>query len=160
APSRGLLLHFLELLPLGILEGVWGWSPGKRLLRLRVSTANGFDPPGLWRGLLRAGTFYACIWLPSDAVVAIFSRDDAETAPAGVGGFLELIGFVLVISTRRARTGYRGLHEWLSGTRVVRLPWPERRHAYTPRQPDRAAVPFPAPDELPARLGPYHVRGV
>ena len=59
----------------------------------------------------------------------------------------------------RARTGYRGLHELLSGTRVVRLPWPERREVYRPRQPEGRAGLQPLPPGLPERLGIYALRG-
>src|SRR5262249_23239911 len=55
---RLILMRVAELLPLALLEGLCGWSPGKWLLRLRVVTAAGTDPPGLWRGLARTLAFY------------------------------------------------------------------------------------------------------
>ena len=66
---------------------------------------------------------------------------------------------MLVRVTRRARCGYRGLHEWLSGTRVVRLPWPERQRPLLSRQPERLAELTPCDPTLPERLGPYELRG-
>jgi hypothetical protein len=41
------------LLYFGLLEGLWGWSLGKRLLRLRVGTVTSNHPPGVRRALLR-----------------------------------------------------------------------------------------------------------
>src|SRR5262249_5505945 len=38
-------------------EGLWGCSPGKWLLRLRVTRAGGWGRPGLWRALLRTAVF-------------------------------------------------------------------------------------------------------
>jgi hypothetical protein len=39
----------------GVLEGLWGWSPAKRLMRLRVGTESDNRPPGVGRAMLRAG---------------------------------------------------------------------------------------------------------
>src|SRR5262249_24239186 len=61
-------IRLLELLPLALLEGLCGWSPGKWLLRLRVVTAAGTDPPGLWRGLARTLAFFGCIMLVHDLI--------------------------------------------------------------------------------------------
>ena len=44
---------FTAVLYFGVLEGIWGWSLGKRLLRLRVGTATANRPPELGRALLR-----------------------------------------------------------------------------------------------------------
>jgi uncharacterized protein YyaL (SSP411 family) len=40
--------------------------------------------------------------------------------------FWWIIGIGVIASTMRTRSGFRGLHEWLSGTRVVQLPWRPR----------------------------------
>jgi hypothetical protein len=56
----------------------------------------------------------------------------------------------------RARNGYRGLHEWLSDTRVVQLPWPGRRRVLTGQPREWTLL---HPDGLPAALGPFVIRG-
>src|SRR5262249_37863361 len=48
----------LYILYFAVLEGVWGCSLGKRLLRLRVWRADTRAAPGLARGLLRTLAFY------------------------------------------------------------------------------------------------------
>jgi hypothetical protein len=56
----------------------------------------------------------------------------------------------------RARNGYRGLHEFLSGTRVVRLPAAAKRWAFRADRPDQALA---GPAGLPGRVGVYAIRG-
>jgi hypothetical protein len=162
---RLILIRVLEMLPLALLEGLCGWSPGKWLLRLRVVTATGTDPPGLWRGLARTLAFYGCIFLVHDVIIllnpVLLFNVGRMLQPGlvllAVGS--EVLGVLLVLAPMRARNGYRGLHEWISGTRVVRLPWPERRHTYRPRHPERQAPVAPRLPGLPERLGPYLLRG-
>ncbi|HYT92820.1 MAG TPA: protein kinase [Gemmataceae bacterium] len=156
---RNLLLHLLEFLPFGLMEGRWGWTPGKRLLRLRVCGLTGVDPPGVARGLLRVLSFYGCIWGGAELLLLLYPGRTFTPELAMLGGALEVLGFLLVNSTLRARNGYRGLHELISGTRVVRLPWPEQRQLYRSRYADRLVQLPPCPAQLPARLGPYRLRG-
>src|SRR5262249_7116299 len=56
----------------GTLEGVWGCSLGKRLLRLRVWGAARSDPPGVPRALARGLAFYVLISLGSLLAIAVF----------------------------------------------------------------------------------------
>jgi hypothetical protein len=161
---RLILIRVVELLPLALLEGLCGWSPGKWLLRLRVVTATGTDPPGLWRGLARTLAFYGCIMLVHDLIfllnpVLLFNVGRMlQPGLALLAAGSEVLGLLVVLAPMRARNGYRGLHEWISGTRVVRLPWPERRHTYRPL-PEHQAPVAPRPAGLPERLGPYLLRG-
>jgi hypothetical protein len=152
--ARALVIA-VQLLPVVLLEGIWGWSPGKGLLRLRVVTATSTDPPGLGRGLVRTLTFYGLSILAHVVVPLLDPRPVARM----LAEVAELLGLLLMPSSMRARNGYRGLHELLSGTRVVRLPWPERRQTFRSRHPDRRATLASRPAGLPERLGPYAVRG-
>jgi hypothetical protein len=70
-----------------------------------------------------------------------------------VGG---VVGYGLILSTMRQRNGFRGLHEFLSGTRVVQLPQKERRLHVRGRTVQDQLV---RPPELPARVGPFAVKG-
>jgi hypothetical protein len=157
----------------GTLEGRWGWSPGKRLLGLRVRLARGFESPGVPRALWRAAALY--LTLDLGTLIAAY-----VVRPYQSGGYINypwlfrehflvwltasllpltwfVTGIVLTVSTMRRRNGYRGLHEFLSGTRVVALPALAEVRAVTPRRLDADAV---AADDLPPRLGPFAVRGV
>jgi hypothetical protein len=68
------------------------------------------------------------------------------------------LGVLLLAVSMRRRNGYRGLHEWLSRTKVIRLPSLRPRFA----APARAAWPENEmlPADVPARVGTFTVRGV
>ena len=57
----------------------------------------------------------------------------------------------------RTRNGLRGLHEFLSGTRVIKLPARERRRQLQTEQLDDE---LSRPAEVPQRIGGYTIRGV
>lgn len=110
----------------GTMEGCWGFTPGKWLLWLRVCSSAGDQPPGIPRGMFRAfvlsvlsnlGSLGAFLgWFPSE-----------ESSPLVFLAWL--VGAVLIFFTMRRSNGYRGLHEFLSGTRTVILQSP-----FTPSQ--------------------------
>jgi uncharacterized RDD family membrane protein YckC len=152
------LPYLIYFLPWGVMEGLWGWSPGKWLLRLRVCTGQGCDPPGLVRACLRTALFFALVWLAPE--VSFWLEIQAGYPGRGLmlSALWEVLGILLLIFPMRARTGYRGLHEILSGTRVVRLPWPETR-ILRRRHPDRLQQSFPRSASVPERVGPFPVRG-
>jgi hypothetical protein len=159
--KTGLVVTFLlEVLPpiayFGLLEGVWGCSLAKRLLRLRVYPARGNDPPGLYRVLLRTLIFHA-LWLP--LILAGAALEEFELPSMFVLGLAYYpLGVLLTVSTMRARNGYRGPHEFLSGTRVVQLPWPEHGPSF-PFPSDRPLQLLSLPDILRERVGPFVIRG-
>jgi hypothetical protein len=145
----GLAVYF------GSLEGFWGCSLGKCLLRLRVWTGRAGEVPGPAKVLLRTLIFLA-VWLPWLVV--------DRTAEAGVWLIVlwpafAILGILLTVSTMRARDGYRGPHELLSGTRVVQLPWPEPRPSFPAFPPGPAVAALPRREALPDRVGPFEVRG-
>jgi hypothetical protein len=168
--------HFLAVLIqvtyFGVLEGIWGWSPGKFLLRLRVGTAAAPQPPGVWRAmqraailavLLNAGQWLAEVlaWMVGVSSVADPRTVEEQLITSGLlvlifGGFV--LGSVAVVSTMRVQNGYRGLHEFLTGTRTYQLRWPRPRRRQT-----LLSRPFELPIERPAALpecvGPFTVRG-
>jgi hypothetical protein len=171
-PTQVAIKHVVEtlifLLYMGVLEGVWGWSPGKRLLRLRVGTVDANRPPGLKRGLLRAGIFaalfnlgpYLAEWILAIAQPSMEdARDAVVMATVGLLTFWgPVLGYALLLAPMRPLNGFRGLHEILSRTLTYRLRWPRplRRHALARRvvhvEPLR-------PAGLPEHVGPYRVTG-
>jgi hypothetical protein len=161
----------VSVLYYALLEGLWGASLGKRLLRLRVRRASGRARPGLVRALLRTAAFEGllnlalltqiAVWLlfaPAGSSAAEWARD----APCAylLLSLIPLAGMVAgiaaLLAPMRARNGYRGLHEWISGTRVVCLPWPEKRRALAGRPLDWALL---QPHGVPESLGPFVIHG-
>jgi hypothetical protein len=149
----------------GVSEGLWGRSLGKQLLGLRVQTLRG-DVPGLPRALLRAFIFELAF--QSGIIVSMIlwrvhlQRElsyGEVVFYANLVNFINFIGMVagigLLLSPMRARNGYRGVHEFASGTRVVRLPPIIKRRTF----PDRTRTFAPVEESL-RRLGPFDVQGV
>ncbi|MDR3622384.1 MAG: protein kinase [Paludisphaera borealis] len=149
-------------------EGLFGASLGKWLAGLRVvrGGVGGGAPPGLGRGIVRILCFYVFIGLGGDVLTELFALD-----PHAGGGVWYWVGLILVkvlgmlalLATMRRRSGFRGPHEWLSGTRVVqvvrgrrsrslmrRSRIAARKSAQTARQPLLGEV---------AQVGPYRVHG-
>jgi len=150
----------------GATEGVWGASLGKRFIRLRVGAVGGAGPPGPARSTARAAVFYAVTALPGDVLtVLLFSllpgRSVLIYEPLAVA--LRGAGYLAVVSTMRAGNGFRGLHEWASGTRVGRLPRAGRRRAprgrRLPDRPDLARETFTGEAGVLRSVGPFRVRG-
>ncbi len=155
------LTLLVVLLYYALPEGLWGCSLGKRFLRLRVWAAAGGGPPGLPRALWRTGLWLALTSVPAAALAVLHDAreqpDDAGLALL-VGGaqvFCQVAGVALLVSTMRARNGYRCLHDVLSGTRVVLLPEREKGRAVPARRLDEGLAPA-GPGE---RLGGFAVRG-
>src|SRR5579884_776086 len=163
----------------GVLEGRFGWSVGKRVFRLRISSATTQQPPGVKRSLLRVSVFYLvpdlailivglylCIQHPEQVKMnsdgpkfsaeAEMARTDALLV-SGAGVWYVLASIALFV-TMRKRNGFRGLHEFASGTRTYRLQGPEywRRRSLYIGQFD---APLLLPDGLPQKIGPYVIRG-
>src|SRR6185312_15418331 len=67
-----------------------------------------------------------------------------------------VVGSVLLLAPMRARNGYRGLHEWLSDTQVVRLARSAKRLDLAGQPPE---WPADRPGEMPEVLGPFLIRG-
>jgi hypothetical protein len=161
-----LLTDLLWFFCFAVLEGCWGCSPGKYLLRLRVCTPESGNPPGVGRALLRSAVFFVFTSLGSTMVVFVpYVAFDSEHLLDWykVRDYLQILAYAssgaglgVLASSMRARNGYRGLHELVSGTRVVQLPWNARRRPW--RQPPLEDA-APLPGGLPQRLGPFKVLG-
>jgi hypothetical protein len=164
------LLGWIEratwLLYFALLEGIGGASLGKWIFGLRVSRVSHGGPPGLGRGLVRASIFYLLTELPADLWETYIPP--ARGARMAVRlwfseRLIRSLGFLCLWSTMRQQSGFRGPHEWLSGTRVVRLARlrkqsPTRR--FRSLTDSRMAIDSksPAPGHLRV-VGPYEVRG-
>jgi hypothetical protein len=138
----------------GVFEGLWGASLGKRLLRLRVSESDRFEPPGVRRAALRALVVALVLAVPSLLIGVV--PTDAPRLLIQISA--TLAGLFALAWPMRPRNGFRGLHDLWTSTRVVQLPWPEPPLNYSAVGP--AATPAPRTDDLPESLGPYRVSGV
>ena len=145
-----------------LFEGCFAATPGKWLLHLRVAKAHGSEPPGPLRAFVRTLLFYAFTNLILDVTALFHGPNPDFTTLLGVLSIPA--GVLLMISSMRARNGFRGLHELWSGTRVIRLPWSQKPQRFLSRRPDRwtalvseAAV-SGRPDSCPQMMvGPFHI---
>ncbi len=161
--------HALWLAYFTLMDGLRGGTIGKSLLGLHVTEIQRGGPPGIGRGVLRTLLFYLMTGLPLD-LFAVLSEpldviEPGEVLLDAVSQFgtmtaIALVGYAMLISTMRVRNGFRGPHELLSGTRVVRLPMFRRRRAPRTRRPVRPA-PLSArrPLGVLESVGPFQVRG-
>jgi hypothetical protein len=138
-------------------EGLWGCSPGKYLLRLRVRREGTLARPGFGRVLLRTCVWCVLVvglWLVPDFLVP---ESTSWYELLGNGAFFAL-GIALLIAPMRQRNGYRGLHEWLSGTQVVTVA-PRERPRPTRTVSPRGSPHLTVTGELPAAIGPFRITG-
>ena len=110
----------------GVCETVWGASPGKWIVGLRVVTT-GLRPVDGRRAFIRAG-LWTLSTLPGGLAWLVLGPQtlSATTSGAGTSGYLAaygagLMGFGLLFATARTRNAFAGLHELLTGTRVVSM---------------------------------------
>ena len=124
-----------------VLEGTVGASLCKRLLGLRVVSADG---TGLsWRRIvIRTTVFYAPSVVASVAFlyfVEPFRISEHSTIDVPRTSAL-VLSFVMFFVTARRRNGWTGLHDVLSRTRVVARPVAVERHAPAVQQTAPSAV--------------------
>jgi uncharacterized RDD family membrane protein YckC len=140
-------------------EGIFGASPGKWLLGLRVSRIGQTSPPGFQRALLRTAIFHALL-------VGVFVLPERliELLGSAAGGVLGGIAFLtgsaaLLLQLRKSR-GFRGLHDFASDCHVTQKPLPARRLRLLVQQPTPLqSLLSPPPEPLPQTIGSYVVRG-
>jgi hypothetical protein len=150
-----LVLAVPDVLYFGLLEGMWGCALGKWLLGLRVRKRGGERRAGFTRAAWRALVFCFLIYVPV-LVVPYLPLPCIVLLTLSILMRLRLGGLPLVVLPMRARNGYRGTHEFASGTQVIELPRPERAWASRPVH-DRLAEPLPLPEGTPRQVGPFRV---
>lgn len=156
----------------GLFESLWSCTPGKYLFRLRVRTVTTQDRPSVGRGLLRAIVFFLTVdggqIIGAVLLGLVLGLAGRAGAPPAVSTGLVLaavviqatvvLGYALVLLPMRRRNGYRGLHEWLTGTRTISLP--RRRDRRALQAPASTFHPHGFPAGVPYELGPYRVLGL
>ena len=136
---------------LGFGEGVWGTSPGKFLLGLRVR--RNLAPPGWRAGLVRGAVFGALQNVPILWILLIGLTQGWYT-PFKLGSAFSIISplalFLPFLFSRKSN-GWTGIHDRLSKSRVTLKPRKLRRFAER-TQFERIAPPL-------RRVGPFEVLG-
>jgi uncharacterized RDD family membrane protein YckC len=140
-------------------DGRWGRTLGKRLLHLRVVRGSGSAEPGLTRSAVRALVFFGLTdIIPTALALGTIFVSGIRSADVdfGNGNLVDVLGLVLLMITMRRRNGFRMLHDFASDTRVVRLPWPERRRSLASA---RTGPIYSHADGLPGNLGRFEIAG-
>lgn len=142
-----------------ILEGVFGVTPGKWLLGLRVSRLGQASPPGVSRAIPRTIVFHSLFFgvagLPQQLIVWI-----GPQIGGSVGGFAFIACLAGLLVQLRKKWGHRGFHDFATGCHVTQQPLPIRKLRLRIQQPTPLQVLLPTPEEpLPGALGGYTIRG-
>jgi eukaryotic-like serine/threonine-protein kinase len=177
-PEQILLGSLVTLCYFVFSEWWWGCTPGKRLLRLRVCTTGDVEPPGLARAFVRYAVFWLLTnvatlldiaisaYLPTHALGRSADSQEALVENAmrslvlvlalRIGSLLlRILGIGLMVSTMRRRNGWRGLHEFASGTRVIQLPGIAKRIRVSAGRADALYL----AEGIPEEIGPFVVAG-
>lgn len=144
---------FVVVLYFFILEGRYGRSLGKKLMGLKVTDSHS-EKVGYTRALIRAifipgGLGLSILWAIWRFVDTPFGIDfsSTEISVGLLNGLIEsslkYLPFLVCFLTMRSSNGFRGIHEFLSGTRTLLA---ERRDSDA-RKRDIPSVKF-APAEL------------
>jgi uncharacterized RDD family membrane protein YckC len=154
-------------------DGRWGHTIAKRLLHLRVVRGAGSEEPGLAKGLLRAAAFFGVLeiipmalslgilfytGIPQEFIATGTAHRAVRDIDLPFGNIdcFNLLGLAILMSTMRRRNGFRMLHDFASDTRVVRLPWPERRRSLACTH---TRLVYSPAEGLPGHLGRFEIAG-
>lgn len=148
----------ISLIYFVVQEGIFGTTIGKRLLRLRVRRLRQMGPPGLWPALIRSVVFNL-IWF------LMFQVPEWSVELFGAAGSVLAVGCVLLgiaalcVQLRRTAEGWRGLHDFASGCRVVQRPRPPHRPCLNSHFPDPLEHIQPARSPFPTKIGGFAITG-
>ena len=162
----GLLPSLCGVLYFAITESRYGCGLGKKMMGMRVVGDSGSTPrfpPALLRALLIPGMMFCATGIFPLLVRTpmLGSMNDSLPNHAITNTLLArvfpLLGWLLTAScflTIRKSNGYRGLHEWLSGTRVI-------RHLPSRAASQAIAIPVTLPivAETPCTVGSFQILG-
>lgn len=135
-------------------------SPGKRIARLRIESSDG-GPPSWRRVAVRYSVFVIVALMPLSAFLAAHSDWTSLAAETWFTVMVQGLAFAALFVTARPDNGFRGIHELLSGTAVVRADrLPLRRRRPGLRTHSHVGSSLNRPHELPQTIGPYQTEGI
>lgn len=144
-----------------LMDGVLGGTAGKWAMGIGVRPDSGGGLPGLRRSLIRTSVYFLPALVFPPVLDAIAKRLAIPTISAQFVGtrLLSLLWLIVLFSTARPLNGYRGLHEIVSETRVVRRlrARTQTRSARETRPVRQAQVVMPK--GIPSTLGPFAIEG-
>jgi len=142
-----------------LLEGTFGASLGKRLLRLRVCKSGSTDPPGLKQAALRTLVFYLLITVTLVPSLVLFEGAGGGLPAVLLASVPLIAGLLLLIVPMRKSNDFRGMHEMVSGTCVMQLPRRIQPLTLTSKRGSRLLAYPPGRPPVPAMVGPYAIKG-
>lgn len=143
-----------------ITEGLFGRSLGKAILRLKVCRQGTTMPPGFRLAAIRTIVFSLLFTLTFLQIPLVFEKLAAGRSIASL--FLNLVpfgvGLAILVVPMRTRNDFRGLHELLSSTCVMRLPLRPGKIRLKPSRVDRLAEIPRRPTRFPETIGSYSIQ--
>jgi len=141
-----------SILYFGLAEGLFQRTIGKWVTGQRVVAT---DPTrGIQRRMLRAVVWFAPSLIA--VIVGFWLGGAPEWLAQTIGTGFPTFCTLVMISTIRRSNGWRGIHELITGTRVVAEPMPFARFTRHRAPPPSRLV---SSDGLPARIGVYATIG-
>ncbi len=142
-----------------LFEGLTGSTPGKRFLRLRVVKLGGTWVPGLRSIALRTLVInLVWFWMFTLAGVLAGSLSAVAMGLLTAGTFVSGL-LILCSQFRRTAHGYRGVHDFASGTRTVQLQRPSKRKKLVSPYPNPLDRVMKTKTSLPETLGGFVITG-
>ncbi|HMP02419.1 MAG TPA: protein kinase [Gemmatales bacterium] len=169
-----MVAYLVHLIYFVTMERRWGASVGKWLMRLRVHQVTKGLPPNWGQALRRTLVFLLCfavvelplLWLVAevDPQEPMSERDRRMAltwhhSERNLVSFGALFGGMALVSvTMRRQNNLRGVHEFASGTQVVRLPgtWFARPMPALVKPSEWQVI---KPDGMPEQVDRFHVVG-
>ena len=142
-----------------ILEGFFGRSIGKAILRLRVCRQGTTMAPGFRPAVLRTLVF-SCLFTLTFAQIPLGLEKLSEGRPLSslLWNLLPFgAGLSILLVPMRTRNDFRGLHELLSRTCVMRLPHRPVEFKLRPGRVDRLGEIPRRPVKFPEMIGSYAI---
>lgn len=150
----------VALVYFGVMDGIYGWTAGKRLVGLRVARLHEPGPPGIRAGVLRAALFHAVLFSALIGLAWVINPPDSDVSLRIIGAVIALTGLAgLGVQLRASRFGFRGLHDRVSRARTVQRPRPVHHRLLQSRYPNPLDQLQPSRTPLPAEMGGFSIRG-
>lgn len=153
-----LMSNFISFFYFVFLEARFGCTAGKWLCGFRVRRLEGGPLPFMAVLGRTAFLFFWMSWL--SVLISLLPFGGNASMP--LSSLAGIVGLVVILCTMRARYGYRGMHDIVSGALVVKLPSRrkiKKRVTGLKDTPEELPTVIPQNFEMPPRLGGYRIQG-